>query len=498
MDNSNPSKRAKYLLLLFGLVVGVFFDILFYNKTLGISYPIFIVVLFLIFFISVQSSKIHVNRRAWILAVPIFVLSTTFCLYSNTMLKVLNYLIIPVLVIVLSILVSGINRANWSDFRFIADIIKRVFVPIGSIHKPFITFFEMVGLNTKDSKKTVALKILVGIVISIPILIIIILLLSSADIVFKNIFTGIPFAKIIKHVAVKHTLIVIAVSVYTFSFIFSIFKAKKQNEKKMYNKIKWKLFLDPIVLLTILSLLNIVYITFTVIQFAYLFGGNSFMLPSSFTYAEYARSGFFELIVVAIINFGILLFSITFVKKESRKANTVINAFLSAIAVFTFVLLISAFYRMVLYETAYGYTYLRIFVQTFMVLLFILFIINLVYIWYRKLPIIKSYILCTLIIYIILNFANVDVIIARNNISRYYSTGEIDVYYLTGLSYDAIPEMTKLLKSEDKEIVNAVNDYFKREKKILEGQDQWQSYNFSKIKAQKFLDKYCCIQGEHL
>jgi len=243
-------------------------------------------------------------------------------------------------------------------------------------------------------------------------------------------------------------------------------------------------------LLTILSLLNIVYITFTVIQFAYLFGGNSFMLPSSFTYAEYARRGFFELIAVAIINFGILLFSITFVKKESRKANAVINAFLSAIAVFTFVLLISAFYRMALYEMAYGYTYLRIFVQAFMILLFVLFIINLAYIWYRRLPIIKLYILCSLIIYITLNFANVDAIIARNNINRYYSTEEIDVGYLTMLSYDAIPEMTRLLKSEDKEIVNAVNDYFEKEKKILSEQDQWQSYNFSKIKAQKVLDKY--------
>jgi len=490
LDNSNSLKRAKYLLLLFGLVVGVVFDLLFYNKTLGISYPIFIVLLFIVFFLGMQIFRVHINKKAWILAVPIFMLSTTFCIYSNTVLKGLNYLIIPVLVIVLSILVSGINKANWSDFRFIADIIKRVFVSFGSIHNPFITFFEMVGLDTKDNKKTVALKILAGVVISIPILIIVILLLSSADIVFKNLFINIPFEKIIKHAAVKHTLIILTVSIYSFSFIFSIFKTREQNKNNMYGRIKWKLFLDSIVLLTILSLLNVVYITFTVIQFAYLFGGNSFMLPSSFTYAEYARRGFFELIVVAIINFGILLFSITFVKKESRKANAVINAFLSAIAVFTFVLLASAFYRMVLYEMAYGYTYLRIFVQAFMILLFVIFIINLAYIWYRRLPIIKSYILCSLILYIILNFANVDVIIARNNISRYYSTGEIDVGYLTRLSYDAIPEMTRLLKSEDKEIINAVNDYFKREKEMLEGQNQWQSYNFSKIKAQKVLDKY--------
>ena len=79
-----------------------------------------------------------------------------------------------------------------------------------------------------------------------------------------------------------------------------------------------------------------------------------------------------------------------------------------------------------------------------MVMLFFLFIINIIYIWYRKLPIIKSYFIVSLAIYIILNFANVDVIIAKNNINRYFESGQIDVVYLKGLSYDAAPEMQRL------------------------------------------------------
>ncbi|HAJ95099.1 MAG TPA: DUF4173 domain-containing protein, partial [Actinobacteria bacterium] len=252
----------------------------------------------------------------------------------------------------------------------------------------------------------------------------------------------------------------------------------------------WKLFIDPTVLLTILSLLNIVYIIFAAIQFAYLFGGDTFVLPSSFSYAEYARRGFFELIVVTVINFAILFFSITFVRKEGRKANTVIRAFLSALAFFTFILLISAFYRMVLYEMAYGFTYLRIFVQAFMILLFLLFIINLVYIWYSKMPIISAYILCSLILFVILNFANVDVIIAKNNINRYYSTGEIDVYYLEKLSYSAMPITAELLDCQDEDIAAQIRDYFEREKEVLAEQNSWQNINLSKIKAQRIISKY--------
>lgn len=485
LSDSNILKRTYHILLFLGLAIGILFDILFYKETSGISYPIFIVSLLLVFFISMQISKVPVNNRAWILAVPILALSATSGIYSNIVLRNLNFLLVPILMIALSALAANINKAHWSDFRFIADMVKRVFTPFGSIHKPFTTFFGMISLDTGDKRKTVASKILIGVIISVPLLAIIIWLLSSADIVFKNLFTDIPFRTMIKHI-----FIVLPISIYIFSFIFSIFRAKESNEKKMYSKIGWKLFIDPTVLLTILSLLNIVYIIFAVIQFAYLFGGDTFMLPSSFSYAEYARRGFFELLVVTVINFAILFFSITFVKKESRKANTVIKSFLSALVVFTFILLISAFYRMVLYEMAYGYTYFRIFVQAFMILLFLLFIINLAYIWYSKIPIISAYILCSLILFVILNFANVDVIIAKNNINRYFNTGEIDVYYLEGLSYDAIAETTRLLDCQDERIVAQVKDYFEREKKVLAEQSSWQSFNLSKVRAQRILDKY--------
>lgn len=485
MNVLNTSKRANYILLFSALTIGTLFDVLFYNNTSGISYPIFIISLLLVFFINMQISRNPGNSKAWVLAVPILALSATFCIYSNSVLRILNFLVIPVLLIALFILTTNINKAHWSDLRFIADILKRICISFGSIHKPFTIFFGMTSLDAKDKKKTVALKIIIGTIISAPILILIIWLLSSADTVFKNLFTDIPFWSIIKHI-----MIILPISIYVFSFIFSIFKTKKSDKKKMYGKIKWKLFIDPTVLLTILSLLNIVYIIFAVIQFTYLFGGDTFMLPSSFSYAEYARKGFFELLVVTVINFVILFFSITFVKKESRKANTVIRSFLSALIFCTFILLISAFYRMVLYEMAYGYTYLRIFVQAFMLLLFLLFIVNLVYVWHSKMPIITAYILCSLILFIILNFANIDVIIAKNNINRYYDTGEIDVYYLEGLSYDAIATTAGLIDCQDKEIAAQVMNYFEREKKILAEQSSWQSINLSKIKAQRILDKY--------
>ena len=489
-------ERKKYWLLLYGLIIGVSFDIFFYNKTLGISYLIFIVLILALLLLSFWGSLKKLNNFAWLFIVPVLLLSSTFFIYSNQVLKILNYLIVPILIIILSSLVANLNKSDWSDIRFIGDIAKRVFVPFRFIHRPFLTLSRMTDQSGKDSKSRILPKVFIGILISIPILAIILWLLSSADIVFKNFFINIPVFKIF-----KHFLIIILVSVYTICFLWALLKAFDEREKPAgdikYNKIKWKLFLDPVVLLTILFLINAIYTIFSFIQFTYLFGGSSFILPSSFTYAEYARRGFAELIIVSIINFGILIFGVTFVKKDSKRIFIAIKAFLTLLVVSTFILLVSAFYRMMVYEQAYGFTYLRIFVQAFMIMLFFLFITNIIYIWYQKIPIIKSYFIISLAIYIIMNFTNVDAIIAKNNINRYFETGKIDMVYLKGLSYDAEPEMQKFytsvknsLDSEEKQIAEEIFEYFKERKLDLKNQKSWQSYNISKYKAEKIIGKY--------
>jgi len=485
-------ERKKYWILLYGLIVGISFDVFFYNKTLGISYPAYVILILLIFIASFWGSLRKLNNLIWFFAVPILLISATFLIYSNQILKILNYLIAPFLVIMFSSLAAGVNRSDWSDIRFIGDIVKRVFVPFGFIHKPFVTLFRLNVREGREGRSRVLPKVLLGILISVPVLAIIIWLLSSADIVFKNLFVNIPVSKII-----KHFLVVISVFIYTVCFLWSLLKAFDEREKSTYERIKWKLFFDPVILLTILVLINVIYAVFSVIQFAYLFGGSSFVLPSSYTYAEYARRGFFELVVVSIINFGILLFGIVFVKKENKKIFTAIRAFLTLLVVFTFVLLASAFYRMLVYEQAYGFTYLRVFVQTFMIMLFFLSIVNIIYIWYSKIPIIKSYFIISLAVYIIMNFANVDVVIAKNNINRYYKTGQIDMAYLKGLSYDAVPEMQKLLVSVkdssdpyEKQIAEDIIEDFEEKKIKLEDQKSWQSFNISRYEAGKIIDKY--------
>ena len=79
-------------------------------------------------------------------------------------------------------------------------------------------------------------------------------------------------------------------------------------------------------------------------------------------------------------------------------------------------------------------------------------------------------------------------IIAQNNIARYHSTGQIDMEYLKGLSYDAVPYTAELARDED--VGDEVLVYLKDKNRELEYQSDWQSLNLSRMRASRVIDKY--------
>ncbi len=66
---------------------------------------------------------------------------------------------------------------------------------------------------------------------------------------------------------------------------------------------------------------------------------------------------------------SIILAGVLVTKNENLKQEKVLKIIYSIMILFTFNLLVSSFYRMNLYEKAYGYTELRLFVQFFIVFL---------------------------------------------------------------------------------------------------------------------------------
>ncbi len=124
-----------------------------------------------------------------------------------------------------------------------------------------------------------------------------------------------------------------------------------------------------------------------------------------------------------------------------------------------------------------------------MIYLFALFIVAVFRIWNEKIPLLKTFVTVSLMAYLTFNFFGVDHFIATKNIDRYFRTGKIDVSYLTGLSDDAVPQLVRLLKAEDEELVWEIEDDLYYRKLRLEEQQSWQSYNLAKSRAWSVLKR---------
>jgi hypothetical protein len=484
--------REDVTLVSLSLLAGIFFDYLFYGKELGLSYPVF-VGFFLIIFFWLEKKKIKILNLKLVLLVPILLLSLTFFIFSNSFLAGLNFFIIPILIIGQTVLITENNNNQWYKLKFINDLaFNAIYKTFNNILKPVkIAFLTLkVYFPELSSDKYSALKkIITGFIIAFPLLITVIVLLASADSIFNNSIESIGtiLGRINLADSIPHLILIGMVSLIISGYLWSLVNSKKIEKvafEPSVSAIKW----DPVITSTVLFLVDLVYILFSVIQFSYLFGGAASNPLPSFSYSEYARRGFFELVVVTLINLSILVSSINFVKKENKFTTNIVRFLLTIMIFSTGVMLYSAHFRMAIYEEVFGYTYLRLYVHVFMLMLFIWFLLSFYRVWKDGIQLAKLFLISALTVYTFLNYLNVDYLIAGNNVDRYQKTGKIDILYLEELSNDAIPHLLRLGKlSTNPNINNSLKNYLKDKRLKLNEESPWQSFNISRERARNLL-----------
>lgn len=229
-------------------------------------------------------------------------------------------------------------------------------------------------------------SVCLGMVIVFPLLCVILPILSNADAGFEKLmwviagYANEEFWDQLIQIIVR-LLFALPISAYLFGMLYGGIRNRdvQGTSREMIWEAGKELHRIPAVsIYTVLIVISAVYVLFIGIQGRYLFSAFQGALPGEYTYAEYARRGFFELCGIGVWNLLILGAANAFasLKEEKDKVLGWLNILLS---VLTLLLIATAMSKMGMYMTIYGLTVKRILTMTFMVWLVVVFVLVIIY-----------------------------------------------------------------------------------------------------------------------
>lgn len=481
------NKFLKNIIIAASVLISIFSVILFYKAGLGINFIVFNIFLAIIIIAIAYQFK-RINSSLILNSILLFFLSIPFAITSSGNVKVILFLgWMYFLVLTIYTLVK--DNSKYKFWQYLT-------IPFEQIILSFISpFFPLSRVKMNKSEGwTVVLKIGIGILVAIPFLTVFLFLLMSADLVFKDLIGNIFELNWLIDLVNIITWICAAFWISIGAFYYNLYKKDKYKEKEETQEKSSRFFIESI---TILSLVEVLFLIFNIIQITYLFGGESLIQNGDFTYSEYARRGFFELITVSVIALG-LIAALFKIKRTSTKIQEIIMRAVGLFGIIELVpMTISAFYKLYLYEDSYGFTRLRVYSHLFIVFLIIIFL------WFavKFLSKLKENVflygieLITIISLIIVGVINVDSVIADFNIKRYQAedTEEIiDLAYLHTLSYDATPKLVQFWKNSTGEVKEEAAFYLESKYYSLlfkMKQQDFREFNIRKKIAYDILEK---------
>lgn len=510
--NVEPGKKSSFhfprILTLVAIILGLLFEILFDGHPVGISFPIWITACTLALIGMAWMERIQPANPEYLLSIPIIVLSIFTCFRLEPMTGILSMLVTLVLlgIWVYAFRIGRIVDFGWLDFAFgtIRSAVEPLFHPwpVASI-----AWRETVGARGARSSIFAVLR---GIILALPVFLIFLGLLVSADLIFadyvENALQWLDI-EVLARLA-RRLLVVFFFSIFSLGAIVMALREREGRQLIGLEKPILAPFVGFIESSVILILIDLLFIAFVVVQFAYLFGGEANITAAGYNYSEYARRGFFELTILAVLSLGLIMGLGFWAKRENIASKRWFNAMSTCLVAMMVVILASALKRLMLYEAAYGFTRLRTYTHVaigWMGVMFVVFIILLYQERLRRFA--PAAVLGLLGFTLTLNILNVDAFIVRQNLKRYAATGDIeivqensaqnetltgklDLRYLFDLSYDAIPGLVDFVDEAKGEIRTELLAQLSCEREKLDSRMQtlkWPSLHISPLRAQKML-----------
>lgn len=337
------------------------------------------------------------------------------------------------------------NRATLGIFYRIASTMRNIGVSLKSLFS-----------TSKEGKKSFG-KIMLGLLCALPVLIVVVSLLIKSDDAFSGMMSRIFVSfsdgvSTVFKISLGAGFAILAVS-YGFSLKFGRVSDAKESEISG---------IDNTYIISFLSAISVCYLLYLFSQLAYFFSAFKGFLPNQdITYSEYARKGFFEMCVIAVINITLVFLSMLFSKKQDGKVCVGIKITSTFITVFTLIIIATSISKMVLYIDEYGMTVLRLTTSAFMLFLAISFLTIILRIYSNKINIVKTTLVTAGIMVLLLGTVNVNGVCAKYNYQAYKTqkSQNIDIEAMYKLGDDGIPYLTKLACVKDRDVALEAQEY---------------------------------------
>jgi hypothetical protein len=197
--------------------------------------------------------------------------------------------------------------------------------------------------------------------------------------------------------------------------------------------------------LVVLSVLDAIFAAFAVAQAIAATGAAGDTLRSAgVTYADYARSGFFQLLWVAGLTALILILFSRITGLTGRTTKRAFDVLAQIAIALTLLIVVVAFQRLSLYEDAYGFTMLRLYSHIFAVWIAVVFLLlaaEMAGLFRRRRWFVGAASLSAMAVLLALNLLNPEAIVVAMNVDHAQSTHMIDAQYFAELSSDATPAL---------------------------------------------------------
>ena len=326
-------------------------------------------------------------------------------------------------------------------------------------------------------------SVLLGLCIALPLMIILVPLLMSADAAFEGLMDMLP------SFSLRELLATLLAGVFV-AFLFYTRTVALHQKEQLPSAPGIRKGLPSLTVNTVLVAICLVYCVYLVSQLAYFSGGFSGILPEEYTLAEYARRGFFEMAWLCALNLCIIIGALWVCDKKDPAPllTRILCLFLGIVTLF---LIATASAKMLMYIDSYGLTRLRVLTQTIMVFMGIVTLFVCLWLFVRKLPYMKFILIAGLLIGAILSWADVDTVVARYNTEAYLSgkMETVDVAHLNSLGDGAVPYLVQLHKEARDETVREMA----RDVLISRSRDtdsDFRGWNYASAAAEDLLQPY--------